>query len=141
MPAWPVDGMDVLAVEDAARRATLEIRAGRGPVFLELRTYRFRAHSMYDPERYRSKDEVDHWRERDPVRLLTDRLMADDLLTDDDLAAVENDVAAEIDAAVAAAEAGAPEPVEDLTRFVTTEPGRPGEPAAPADDENGEVAS
>jgi pyruvate dehydrogenase E1 component alpha subunit len=141
MPAWPVDGMDVLAVEDAARRATLEIRAGRGPVFLELRTYRFRAHSMYDPERYRSKDEVDHWRERDPVRLLTDRLMADDLLTDDDLAAVEHDVAAEIDAAVAAAEAGAPEPVEDLTRFVTTEPGRPGEPDAPADDENGEVAS
>jgi pyruvate dehydrogenase E1 component alpha subunit len=141
MPAWPVDGMDVLAVENAARRATLEIRAGRGPVFLELRTYRFRAHSMYDPERYRSKEEVDHWRERDPVRLFTDRLTADNLLTDDDLAAVEHDVAAEIDAAVAAAEAGAPEPVEDLTRFVTTELGQAGAPAAPVDDENGEVAS
>jgi TPP-dependent pyruvate/acetoin dehydrogenase alpha subunit len=121
MPAWPVDGMDVVAVEDAAQRAALEIRAGRGPVFLELRTYRFRAHSMYDPERYRSKDEVAAWRERDPITLLTIRLSDDGLLGDDDLAAIERDVAAEVDAAVVAAEDGALEPVEDLTRFVTSE--------------------
>jgi pyruvate dehydrogenase E1 component alpha subunit len=121
MAAWPVDGMDVLAVEDAARRAALEVRAGRGPVFLELRTYRFRAHSMYDPERYRSKDEVAAWRKRDPITLLTDRLTAAALLTDDDVAVIERDVAAEVDAAVAAAEAGTLEPVEDLTRFVTSE--------------------
>ena len=120
MPAWPVDGMDVLAVEDAAHRATLQIRAGRGPVFLELRTYRFRAHSMYDPERYRSKEEVDAWRQRDPVDLLRDRLSAAGLVTDDDVAEIERDVAAEIDGAVAAAEAGTLEPVEDLTRFVTS---------------------
>ena len=62
MPAWAVDGMDVLAVDDAARQACVEIRGGGGPVFLELRTYRFRAHSMYDPERYRDKDEVEAWR-------------------------------------------------------------------------------
>jgi pyruvate dehydrogenase E1 component subunit alpha len=123
MPAWPVDGMDVLAVEDAARRAALEIRAGGGPVFLELRTYRFRAHSMYDPERYRSKEEVDAWRTRDPITLLTTRLRAGGVLTDDDLAAIEHDVAAEVDGAVAAAEAGTLEPVEDLTRFVTSEVG------------------
>ena len=120
MPAWPVDGMDVLAVEDAARRATLEIRAGRGPVFLELRTYRFRAHSMYDPERYRSKEEVDAWRRRDPIDLLRERLSSAGLLADDDLDAIERDVTEEIDAAVAAAEAGTLEPVEDLTRFVTS---------------------
>jgi pyruvate dehydrogenase E1 component alpha subunit len=122
MPAWPVDGMDVLAVADAAQRAAVEIRAGGGPVFLELRTYRFRAHSMYDPERYRSKDEVAAWRERDPIDLLTRRLRGADLLGDDDVAAIERDVAAEIDAAVAAAEAGTLEPVDDLTRFVTSEP-------------------
>ncbi len=122
MAAWPVDGMDVLAVRDAARRATVEIRAGRGPMFLELRTYRFRAHSMYDPERYRSKEEVAAWRERDPVTLFTGHLRAAGLLTDDDLAAIERDVAAEVDAAVAAAEAGTLEPVEELTRFVTSEP-------------------
>jgi pyruvate dehydrogenase E1 component alpha subunit len=121
MPAWPVDGMDVLAVADAAHRAAVEVRAGRGPVFLELRTYRFRAHSMYDPERYRPKDEVTAWRERDPVDLWTERLRGAQLLDDDDIAAIERDVAAEVDAAVAAAEAGTPEPVEDLTRFVTSE--------------------
>jgi len=121
MPAWPVDGMDVLAVADAAQRAAVEVRAGRGPVFLEFRTYRFRAHSMYDPERYRSKDEVAAWRQRDPIDLLTERLRRADLLGDDDLAAIERDVAAEIDGAVAAAEAGTLEPVEDLTRFVTSE--------------------
>ncbi|HET6949378.1 MAG TPA: pyruvate dehydrogenase (acetyl-transferring) E1 component subunit alpha [Acidimicrobiales bacterium] len=121
VPAWSVDGMDVLAVEDAARRAALQIRGGGGPVFLELRTYRFRAHSMYDPDRYRPKEEIAAWRERDPLTLLLARLTADGLAGDDDLAAIEDEVATEIDAAVAAAEAGAPEPVEDLTRFVTSE--------------------
>jgi pyruvate dehydrogenase E1 component alpha subunit len=121
MPAWPIDAMDVVAVADAAERAVLHVRGGGGPVFLELRTYRFRAHSMYDPERYRSKEEVAAWRERDPVGLFTERLRADDLLTDDDLAAIEDEVAAEIDAAVEAARAGTLEPVEDLTRFVTSE--------------------
>jgi pyruvate dehydrogenase E1 component alpha subunit len=121
VPAWPVDGMDVLAVEDAARRATLAIRAGGGPVFLELRTYRFRAHSMYDPERYRSKDEVEAWRQRDPITLLVNQLVDDGLLDEDDLAVIERDVATEIDAAVAAAEAGTLEPVADLARFVTSE--------------------
>jgi pyruvate dehydrogenase E1 component alpha subunit len=121
MPAWSVDGMDVLAVEDAARRATVEIRAGGGPVFLELRTYRFRAHSMYDPERYRSKDEVEAWRQRDPIAALTERLTAEGDLDDAELATIEADVVAEVEAAVAAAEAGTLEPVEDLTRFVTSE--------------------
>ena len=121
VPAWPVDGMDVLAVADAARRAVVQVRDGGGPVFLELRTYRFRAHSMYDPERYRSKDEVELWRRRDPIALLTERLRADGALGDDDLAAMEDEVAAEIDAAVAGARAGTLEPVEDLTRFVTSE--------------------
>ncbi|HET6776037.1 MAG TPA: pyruvate dehydrogenase (acetyl-transferring) E1 component subunit alpha [Acidimicrobiales bacterium] len=121
MPAWPIDGLDVLAVADAADRAVLHVRGGGGPVFLELRTYRFRAHSMYDPERYRSKDEVEAWRMRDPVGLLTERLRADGLLADEDLAAIEDETAAEIDAAVEAARAGTLEPVEDLTRFVTSE--------------------
>ena len=62
IPAWPVDGMDVLAVEQAARRAAEAVRAGGGPHFLELRTYRFRAHSMYDPDRYRDKAEVEQWK-------------------------------------------------------------------------------
>ena len=123
MPAWPVDGMDVEAVERAARKACAEIRGGGGPVFLELRTYRFRAHSMYDPERYREKAEVEQWREHDPIEAFTRRLTDDGLLTGDEVASIEDDVAAEIDAAVAFAEAGTLEPVEDLTRFVYSETG------------------
>ncbi|MGH9083833.1 MAG: pyruvate dehydrogenase (acetyl-transferring) E1 component subunit alpha [Acidimicrobiales bacterium] len=120
MPAWPVDGMDVRAVGDAARRACLEIRAGGGPVFLELRTYRFRAHSMYDPERYRDKDEVDIWRERDPIELFTRGLLSS-VLRDGDQEQIEADVASEIDDAVSFAEAGTLEPIGDLTRFVYSE--------------------
>jgi pyruvate dehydrogenase E1 component alpha subunit len=123
VPAWVVDGMDVVAVEDAARRAVTEIRGGGGPVFLEIRTYRFRAHSMYDPERYRAKDEVEEWKHRDPIVLFTQRVQAEGLVTDDDITAVEADVAAEIDAAVAFAEAGSFESVDDLTRFVHSERG------------------
>ena len=70
MPAWSVDGMDVLAVEEAARRAAAEVRDGGGPYFLELRTYRFRAHSMYDPDLYRTKDEIEHWKQHDPIPAL-----------------------------------------------------------------------
>jgi pyruvate dehydrogenase E1 component alpha subunit len=120
MPAWPVDGMDVVAVRDTTRRAVESIRAGSGPHFLELRTYRFRAHSMYDPERYRDKAEVEHWKERDPIVLFVERYA----IVQSDVDALERQVAEEVDAAVAFAEAGTPEPVEDLTRFVTSELGR-----------------
>ena len=125
MPAWSVDGMDVLAVEEAARRAAESIRAGAGPHFLELRTYRFRAHSMYDPERYRAKDEVEAWKERDPLVTFPALLQQAGWLSDGALGAMEDEVAAEIDDAVAFAEASAFEPVEDLTRFVNSERTRP----------------
>ena len=125
MPAWPVDGMDVLAVEDAARSAVDAMRAGGGPHFLELRTYRFRAHSMFDPERYREKSEVKEWMHRDPIDLFVERLRASDALTDDELAAMETVAAAEVQQAQDFAEAGHDEPVEELTRFVTSERTQP----------------
>jgi pyruvate dehydrogenase E1 component alpha subunit len=127
MPAWPVDGMDVLAVADAARRAVLQVRAGGGPAFLELRTYRFRAHSMFDPELYRDKREVEAWKERDPIRCFAAFLEGHGLLDAAALDALEQEVAREIQEAVAFAEAGSWEPVETLTRFVTSAR----EPAAP----------
>ncbi|HEY5544422.1 MAG TPA: pyruvate dehydrogenase (acetyl-transferring) E1 component subunit alpha [Gemmatimonadaceae bacterium] len=120
MPAWPVDGMDVKAVDSAARRAAESIRAGEGPHFIEFRTYRFRAHSMFDPELYRSKDEVEQWRRRDPILLFSERLRRESALDDTALEAIEKRVAAEIEAAVAFAEASEWEPVESLTRHVTT---------------------
>ena len=121
MPAWPVDGMDALAVADAATRAVESIRGGGGPHFLECRTYRFRAHSMYDPELYRDHAEVERWKESDPLPRLAERLRADGVVTDDDLARLETEVAAEIDAAIDFAEAGTWEPVDDLERFVYSE--------------------
>jgi pyruvate dehydrogenase E1 component alpha subunit len=123
LPAWSVDGMDVEAVEGAARHAVDAIRASGGPYLLELQTYRFRAHSMYDPERYRDKAEVELWKTRDPVALLPARLRAAGLVDDAALEAIEAQVADEIDAAVRAAEEAPLEDVADLTRFVTSEDG------------------
>jgi pyruvate dehydrogenase E1 component alpha subunit len=108
-------------VEEAARRAVLALRGGGGPVFLELRTYRLRAHSMFDPELYRDKAEVEAWREREPLRTFVARLRAEGLLDDAALAALEREVADEIARAVAFAEAAPLEPVADLLRFVTSE--------------------
>jgi pyruvate dehydrogenase E1 component alpha subunit len=121
IPAWSVDGMDVPAVEDAARRVVDSIRGGGGPHFLECRTYRFRAHSMYDPELYRDKAEVEAWKERDPLVVFGARLAGAGILDDAGIAALEAEVAAEIDDAVEFAEAGTFEPVDDLTRFVYQE--------------------
>ena len=118
VPAWSVDGMDVLAVEDAVARAAAIVREGVEPCFVELRTYRFRAHSMYDPELYRSKDEVERWREHDPIPRFADRLAELSLLEDGDVAAIEAEVEEELDRAVEFAEAAPLEPVEDLERFV-----------------------
>ena len=118
--ARSVDGMDVLAVREAAAQAVAEVRAGGGPQFIEFRTYRFRAHSMFDAELYRTKAEVEKWKERCPIRLFSERLRAEGMLDDAALAAIEAQVADEIGAAVAYAEAGNWEPVEDLTRDVHT---------------------
>ncbi|MUU71433.1 pyruvate dehydrogenase (acetyl-transferring) E1 component subunit alpha [Pseudarthrobacter sp. GA104] len=123
LAAWAVDGMDVLAVHEAARRAVDAVRSGAGPHFLELRTYRFRAHSMFDPERYREKAEVAHWIERDPITLLRNALEAAGQLSEDQLAGIQGDADAEVAAAVEFAEAGTPEPLEDLARFVYSERG------------------
>ena len=108
-----VDAMDVLEVEAAARDLAEAVRAGGGPRFLELRTYRFRSHSMFDPERYREKEEVERWKQRDPIASLVARLGCEA-----EVPALEAAVAAEIQAAVEFAEAGTWEPVEDLSRFV-----------------------
>ena len=115
-----VDGMNLLAVREAAEKALATTREGR-PFLLECRTYRFRAHSMFDAELYRSKDEVTEWKKRDPITLFFEAMKAAKVLNDADLTAVEAEVAKEVDESVAFAEAGTWEPVSDLTRFVYSE--------------------
>lgn len=123
VPSWAVDGMNVVAVAEAARRAADAVRGGGGPHFLELRTYRFRAHSMYDPDRYRDRAEVEQWKQRDPIPALAGALVARGVVAEDELATLEEAAEAEVDDAVAFAEAGTDEPVADLERFVTAEAG------------------
>ncbi|MGE5160224.1 MAG: pyruvate dehydrogenase (acetyl-transferring) E1 component subunit alpha [Betaproteobacteria bacterium] len=116
------NGMDVLAVDAAAERAVEHVRRTRTPFFLELHTYRFRAHSMFDAELYRAKAEVEAWKERGPIHTFTQRLKAAGRLTEDEFLAFDADAMREVDGAVAFAEAGQWEPVDDLLRDVVTPP-------------------
>lgn len=114
--AMAVDGMDVVAVHEAAKVAADQVRSGSGPVFLEYQTYRFRAHSMYDAELYRQKEEVDAWKTRGPLHTFSARLKAEGKLSEEEFLALDSAVQAEVKQAVEFAEAGTLEPVEDLLK-------------------------
>jgi pyruvate dehydrogenase E1 component alpha subunit len=118
--AEAIDGMNVVAVEAAARRMAEAVRDGKGPRFMENRTYRFRAHSMFDPELYRDKAEVETWKKRCPIEQFTMWLKQLRTIHDSDIAAMERNVAAAIDEAVSFSEASPWEPAEDLLRDVYT---------------------
>lgn len=111
-----VDGMDVVAISEAAAQAIGRVRETGAPWFLECLTYRFRPHSMFDPELYRDKAEVDEWRKRDPIATFTRQMQG--VITVADVSAIEADAAAEIARACAFADASPPEAVEDLLRDV-----------------------
>ncbi len=119
--AQAVDGMDVFAVEDASRAAVARMRGGAGPALLELRTYRFRGHSMFDAQLYRDKAEVEAWQKKGPLITLTARLKAEGLLSEDDFQRLEREARNEVAAAVEFAEQAPWEPVGQLERFVYAE--------------------
>jgi pyruvate dehydrogenase E1 component alpha subunit len=119
--AVAVDGMDVLAVEEAVSSAVDTIRRGGGPTLLEMRTYRFRAHSMFDPQLYRDKAEIEAWQKKGPIITLTTRLKAIGLMSEDDYQRLEREASTEVDSAVQFAESSPWEPVADLERFVYAE--------------------
>lgn len=121
--AETVDGMDVVAVEAAARRAIHAVRESHKPYFLECRTYRLRAHSMFDAQLYRDKTEVEAWRHKDPIDRFKNWLVASQMIHPADLSRIESEIDAEIAEAVDFAEAATWEPVEQLTRFTYAESG------------------
>ncbi|AKE90294.1 pyruvate dehydrogenase (acetyl-transferring) E1 component subunit alpha [Rhodococcus sp. WB1] len=123
VPTLRTDGMDVLAVHETARAGVSHVRSTGGPMFLEFQTYRFRAHSMFDPELYRDKAEVERWKERGPIHTFSARLKALTLLTEEQFRQLDAQAVAEVDDAVAFAEAGTWEPESDLLRDVTTPAG------------------
>ena len=120
VPALTVDGMDVTAVEAAVQSAVDEIRSGGGPRLIEFETYRFRGHSTADPELYRAKEEVERWKQRDPIAAFSGRLRQGGM-SDADLQSLDAAVMREIDDAVAFAEAGPWEQVDDLAKFVMSD--------------------
>ena len=120
LPTAHINGMNVLAVHEAAKDAVAQVRTAQAPFFLELHTYRFRAHSMFDAELYRDKAEVERWKEHGPIHTFTERLKAAGMIGEEDFQAIDREAIAEVDAAVRFAEAGTWEPVEELTRDVCT---------------------
>jgi pyruvate dehydrogenase E1 component alpha subunit len=120
IPTLRVDGMDVVATHGAAKRACGHVRGGQGPIFAEFQTYRFRAHSMFDPELYRDRSEVEAWKTRGPIHTFSARLKAQGLLTEEQFLALDREANAEVRRGVQFAEAGTWEPVADLTRDVYT---------------------
>lgn len=122
LPTLRADGMDVVAVHEAARTAVRAVRETGEPYFVEFQTYRFRAHSMFDAELYRDKAEVDAWKKRGPIHNLTNRMKAEAMLTEEAFLAIDAAAEREVDAAIAFAEASPWEPVTTLTQDVYAAP-------------------
>jgi pyruvate dehydrogenase E1 component alpha subunit len=118
-----IDGMDVFAIHEAALAALEHARSGKGPVLLEMMTYRYRGHSMSDPAKYRTKEEVEDWRaHHDPIEGLRDLMLKEGLATEDGLKLIERDVKDTINDAVEfAQESPEPDPSELWTDVLKDE--------------------
>jgi pyruvate dehydrogenase E1 component alpha subunit len=121
MAAEQVDGMDVLAVQDAVTEAAVRIRRGDGPEFLEMICYRYRGHSMADAEHYRDKDEIETWRKLDPIKQLRERLKADGTLTEEAFATMQTEADEMAAEAARFADESPNPPLESLHRHVYKE--------------------
>jgi pyruvate dehydrogenase E1 component alpha subunit len=117
MRSEQVDGMDVLEVRDHVDQALRRIRKHEGPAFIEAMTYRYRGHSMADPEFYREKSEVERWRRQDPINRFKDVLLRADF-EEEELEAIDERVDAEVEDAVRFAEQSRFPPIETLTQHV-----------------------
>jgi pyruvate dehydrogenase E1 component alpha subunit len=100
MPSEPVDGMDVEAVHEAVSRAAERARSGQGPTFLEFKTYRYRGHSMSDPQKYRTKEEVEEYKKRDPIEMVKSTILTNRIATEEDLAAIDAKIKQQVEEAV-----------------------------------------
>ncbi|MEM6446328.1 MAG: pyruvate dehydrogenase (acetyl-transferring) E1 component subunit alpha [Cyanobacteria bacterium P01_D01_bin.123] len=121
MEGYRIDGMDVLAVREAAQRAIDRARAGEGPTLLECMTYRFRGHSLADPDELRDPEEKEFWRQRDPIPAFEAHALEHDLMTEAEFDSIRQEIQAVVDDAVEFA-LDSPEPtIDELYRFVFAE--------------------
>ncbi|MBI5880065.1 MAG: pyruvate dehydrogenase (acetyl-transferring) E1 component subunit alpha [Chloroflexi bacterium] len=123
IPAVRIDGMDTLKVFDATQRAIEHVRSGNGPYFIEAMCYRFPGHSMGDPERYRVKDEVDRYKQRDPIVAFGKQLEGDGVVDEADLERIEREVAQEMDAVASFADASPAPAPESMYDFIYAQSG------------------
>ena len=122
MPAKQVDGQDIEIVHEAAQEAVEYVRSGKGPYFLELKTYRYRGHSMSDSNAYRTKEEEEEWAQRDPILILRDRLIKAGELTQDEYTALDKEIIDDIENDVIKFAEESPEPrLEELEKYVLAE--------------------
>ncbi len=121
MKGEEVDGMNVLAVREAAQRAIKRARAGEGPTLIECLTYRFRGHSLADPDELRSSEEKEFWAKRDPIKQLEKNLSENKIVSNDELRKIEKEIDKEVNDAVEfALNASDPDPSE-LTKYIWAE--------------------
>ena len=104
MPSEAVDGMSPEAVHDAIARAAAHIRAGNGPYFLEIRTYRYKGHSVSDPAKYRTKEEVQSYQDRDPVKMIEVKMLDQKIATEKEIQAIKDKIKIEMEEAIDFAE-------------------------------------
>jgi pyruvate dehydrogenase E1 component alpha subunit len=104
MPSEAVDGMSPEAVHDAIARAAAHIRAGNGPYFLEIRTYRYKGHSVSDPAKYRTKEEVQSYQDRDPVKMIEVKMLEEKIATEKEIQAIKDKIKIEMEEAIDFAE-------------------------------------
>jgi pyruvate dehydrogenase E1 component alpha subunit len=123
MPNEQIDGMNVIEVRQAAENCLKYIRDGNGPFFLEVVTYRFRGHSMGDPERYRQADEVKKWQKNDPIRIYRDKLLSEEIANEEELDDLETKVEAEVEDAIEFAEESPNPAAEDLFAYIYVDEG------------------
>jgi pyruvate dehydrogenase E1 component alpha subunit len=123
IPGVIADGMDFFDVHEKAGEAVARARRGEGPTLLECKTYRYFGHYVGDNLKYRTKEEAERWRARDPLLAFERRTVAAGVMEPGNLHRIDAEVAAEIEAAVPAAEAAAPPTVDDLLRDVYANPG------------------
>jgi TPP-dependent pyruvate/acetoin dehydrogenase alpha subunit len=116
-----VDGNDVVSVFVAAKAAAEKARQDSEPVFLECLTYKMKGHGVYDKAEYRPKDEVAKWLERDPIKMLKERLLKRNLMTQTEIGEVENATRQEIEEAVEFATQSSPLPFSEIKNYVYAE--------------------
>ena len=114
MPSEPVDGMNPESVHEALEKAAKHIRAGKGPYFLEIKTYRYKGHSVSDPANYRSRDDLKDYQDKDPVKTLEKRILDDKIASEDEIKEIKDAIKEEINEAVKFAEESDFPPASEL---------------------------